>query len=185
MAERTRLAEEVYLSLVRDVAEFSGMTIENDPGPYSTSPALSGGCQQITNNLLLRHPAIWEVFIHLPRDKQEPFLRGDLAACRMVASKYVERILDKATKRQVALTRNIISLSFCKLAMASRHQGSASLSQKLWNSVLCAELQVGITAALQLYDEAYSSGIIEIDYDKWRWRYPFVEEYLSTQERIL
>ncbi len=178
LAESAKLAQPVYERLLRSVSRAESATADNDTGPASAAPALFSRYEQGGSELLLRHPAIWEAFIGLPQNQQVPFLNSDPVACATLAGQYVARFLEKASRRAEGLTRDSIEMLFCKLALASQAQASAMLQRKLWNEVIRNEGFVDMTA-LRLFDEAYSAGIIEKDYDRWRWRYSFVERYLA------
>jgi len=178
-SERSTLADEVYNSLIQTVHSATTETIAGNRGLGPFSPVPRVAYSPDTNSAFLRHPALWEAFMCLPQDQQAPFLNGDNTACLSLAKQYFERFLEKAVERSDGVSKHVIKTSFSMLASASKAQHSANPHFSLWNKTIGVDLGLGCFVAIQLFEEACSAGIIERDSDKWRWRYPFVEQYLA------
>jgi hypothetical protein len=178
-SEQSSLPEKVFQRLISSVSS-AYSEANTEFSQYSTMTEFVSSSSSENNYQMLRHPAIWEAFRLLSMDQQEQFLECDPFACSLLASEYIRRFMNKASARSQEMKGNDIELAFGMLAHASKHHATGSLTRKLWSSVLTTEFGCGYSAANWLYDEACSAGIIEIDWDKWRWRYPFVEAYLAN-----
>ena len=132
----------------------------------------------------LHHPAIWGAFLALPKEQRGPFLDGESVASNALAERYTERFFKKAVARLENLKIEDVRLAYRKIAAVSIALPPASLNKSLWNEVIAkGELGFGIPHALDLFFEAVSAGVIEVESARWRWRYQYVANYLASFDK--
>ena len=135
----------------------------------------------------VRHPAMWRSLLGLAPPAQLKALEGEPGAVEQLAHAFLQRFFSKLSARGCALGLDNEALHHvlhsvalgCTRDVPGRHAFSD------WVDSACKTDLVKRVEARSLYYEAISGGLISRDDAlHWRWRHPFVGDYLAEIELV-
>jgi hypothetical protein len=135
----------------------------------------------------LRHPLLWHFFAGLGESAQQRMLSCDPDVLRQVCRGYLQWFCDKANRRRCPHFKEANARYM--LARIARKFGDAGRVARYnadWTRPATRDGRFGENDACHLFREASSFGIVKlVEAGTWRWRHPFLCEYLAAQEEGL
>lgn len=131
----------------------------------------------------IRHPSVWRSFLELNTSTQQEVLDGDSAALNRLAHLFVGRFCGKVIHRGkiISLRENeLLGAIYAVARQSELHDGIWHLYREDWEQPSVDSAFVNERQARDLYYEALSGGLIAEDTpNRWRWLYPWIQDYLA------
>lgn len=146
--------------------------------PKNTSPSSDRPIDPTRMNII-HHPVLWRCFANLTNEEKHDFLDGGYDALSKLASTYIQWFYAKVEKRVGNLVLNAAQIALTKSAQRFADDPERDGFRKEDWLDPCVEAGCPEISQDKVFQEAISAGVIDANQQTWKWKRPWLCEFLA------